>query len=174
MAVTLVATVGGATANTYATLADAATFAEELWPTPVSWLAAGDQDTRARCLVEATRILDTLTPPGELAATTQALRWPREGVSKQGGSGELYLSTEIPADVIRAQILLAMWLLDQTTDPALAADAGLSSISFGGTLSMSFEPGATGKSPLERFLYQRIFPVLGPLVYMPQPRIVRG
>jgi hypothetical protein len=39
---------------------------------------------------------------------------------------------------------------------------------------MSFEPGATGKSPLERFLYQRIFPVLGPLVYMPQPRIVRG
>ncbi len=173
MALALVSTVGSASANTFAALADADTLADELWPVPVTWLAA-DENARARCLVQAARVMETLGYPGSPAATTQALAWPRAGVYKSNGSGEFFLLTEIPPQVIRAQSLLAIWLLDQAKDPALASDAGLSSISFGGELSMSFEAGATGKTPLERFLYQRIFPELGELAYVPQPRIVRG
>lgn len=173
MALVLVSTVGSASANTWAVLLDADTLADELWPVPSAWLAAVD-DARARCLVKATRIMETLAYPGAPADSTQALSWPRAGVYKPNGAGAVFLLTEIPPQVIRAQSLLAIWLLDQTKDPGLASDAGLSSISFGGELSMSFESGATGKTPLERFLWQRVFPELGELAYVPQPRMVRG
>ena len=79
MALFLVTTAGSATANTYASLADAEAYALTL-PVANDWSIATDPQKNA-ALVQATRMMDTLgwqgcmTTPG-----VQALRWPRAGV----------------------------------------------------------------------------------------------
>lgn len=120
MAVTIVATVGGETSNSYVTLAEANAFFEgETLST--AWDAAAD-DEKNRALVTATRRIDqedfrgipvnSLT--GKASTDTQALQWPR---AKAG-----YLKTVIPEPIKRATMLLAYVLVSDTD---LLQDSGL-------------------------------------------------
>jgi hypothetical protein len=73
------ATPGGATANSYVTLAEAeAYFATRLGAEP--WTMA-DAATRESALRMATRALERLRWPGARQSTAQALSWPRTGVA---------------------------------------------------------------------------------------------
>ncbi len=71
------AEVGGATANSFVTLAEAeAYFAER--PDASPW-AAADGMTKERALLMAARMLERLRWHGARATATQALGWPRAG-----------------------------------------------------------------------------------------------
>lgn len=73
---TLTATAGSASANSYCTLAEAETYFGNSYGRAV-WTSASDANKNI-VLIEATRLLDTLVKwQGYLATATQALRWPR-------------------------------------------------------------------------------------------------
>lgn len=77
---TLIATAGSSTANSYCTLAEANTYAETI-PNEAIWSAA-DDDAKIAALITATRALDDQYEwVGYKVTTTQALRWPRSGVT---------------------------------------------------------------------------------------------
>jgi len=174
MPITLVTTPGSASANSYADRTQAAAIADELLPVPLVWLRA-EADVQNRALVTATRDLDELHFVGDRVDAVQALEWPRSGAMKPS-LGTYYLTTEVPAPLTRACALLAIWRVGQgqTVDPAVTDAAGLSSISFGSELAMTFEQGATSQTPLGDFLNREIRPVLKGLTYAAQPRLVRG
>ena len=76
MAVVIDATVGGASANSFVTLAEAQTYCdatlnESLWESATT-------DSKNRALVAATRWLNLLSWVGSNVTTTQALNWPRQ------------------------------------------------------------------------------------------------
>lgn len=79
MALTLVATAGGATANSYATAAEGDAYHEaHLYAS--DWTGASTA-TKEAALVMATRVLDSLYEwEGWAATDTQALLWPRNAV----------------------------------------------------------------------------------------------
>jgi len=76
MPVTIVATVGSASANSYLTLAEGNEISNNCLGT-FPWQTATD-DNKARALINATRYLDELRFIGTKASTTQALMWPRD------------------------------------------------------------------------------------------------
>lgn len=131
---TLVTTVGGASSNSYVTLAQFNTYCEQRLN--VDAFDEAQADDKIRALLMATRRLDRENWQGARAASTQALAWPRAGVIKPDGStvggsidslgagalfgyrggygiyatgyGEQYSSTEIPQPVKDAQCELAL------------------------------------------------------------------
>jgi len=167
----LIATPGASNANSYATEAESLALVDSLWPRRPAWEAASADD-RNRTLAAATVQLDRLTFVGQAATTTQALEWPRFGtdVAFYG-----YDAVTIPIPVKTAQIHLGLWLLEQPGDPVSGAAAvGLTSISFGSELSMSFGGLDAGTSPFLAFISASVLPVLNGLVRIAQPRMVRG
>ena len=116
MAITLIATAGSATANTYSTLAEAETYFEgRLYTT--NWDADTDPD-KNKALVWATRLLDQLMEwDGSYMTSTQALRWPRGGVTTPDG---VWLNSDVIPDFLQqATAEFAACLLDEnrTSDP---------------------------------------------------------
>lgn len=176
MALALVSTIGGATANTYNSLAELEVEAGLLLPPSLAWENA-QEEVRIAAAIGATRVLDQLRWVGERAGGTQALEHPRSGLPKPGGWAD-YLPTEIAVAVKRAHARLTFFLVEEAEagrNPfAGAEDAGLASISFGSELAMTFEPGTTSVAPLERFLRQVIRPMLRGLILADQARAVRG
>ncbi len=173
MALTLVATVGASNANSYATVAEALTEAEGRHPPPTAFMDE-DPAVQAACLVTATQLLDQLAWVGSRVDTVQALAWPRSGARIPDGWGT-FATTVLPPALVRAACLLAFWLASQAAeDEDLALAAGLSSISLGGEVSLTFEPGATSVTPVQRVMQQEILPGLRGLVYATQSRLVRG
>lgn len=84
MAVTIVATAGGATANSYCTLAQANTYHEERLHID-DWTNASTSKKNS-ALVWATRILDeVMNWYGYKNSSVQALRWPRSSIYDQDG-----------------------------------------------------------------------------------------
>jgi hypothetical protein len=81
MAITIVATVGSATANSYATLAEANSFVEGLTQSDdvVAWGTSTD-DEKNRALFSSTRRIDREKFLGAKVSDTQARQWPRSGV----------------------------------------------------------------------------------------------
>lgn len=111
MPLTLVATVGSATANTYLTIAEGNDFADQMLGT-LKWASSGE-DLKAKALVMATRYLDELEYIGDRVTTTQALAWPRT----EAACGDWSFSTTvIPKPVQQATFDVAELLL---TDPTL-------------------------------------------------------
>lgn len=110
MAATIDATTGGATANSYLTIAAADTIADTLLGTLAWSSATTDQKTRA--LITATRGLDTLNWIGSRTSTTQALDWPRTDASCDGLD---YADNAIPAPIQNATFDLANALLSDST-----------------------------------------------------------
>jgi len=181
VAITLVTAVGSASANSYATLAEAIVVAGEVFPKPDAWLASGNDD-KGRAMLQACRDLDQERFPGDRADTTQALAWPRAGVRKLGGTGwtyglpayaTMYLPTEIPALILRAQILRAIQLVEQAANGGPDDLAGVAAFGLGGEVSMTLDTAVTAQTERDRYFATVIRPLLGHLVYTPQLRMVR-
>lgn len=108
MPVVIDATVGGAAANSYITLAEAENYAQtEL---DISAWTGATTDRKNRSLVSATRYIDFLQFIGERASTTQALDWPRSDVET---SERTYPSNAIPSEIKRATFDVALALLQE-------------------------------------------------------------
>ncbi|MFZ9960583.1 MAG: DnaT-like ssDNA-binding protein [Candidatus Limnocylindrus sp.] len=115
MAVSVVATVGSANANSYITVATGDAIANTMVGT-LSWNSASN-DNKGRALITATNGLETLGWIGARATETQALAWPRSGVAC---SDKAYDDDEIPREIELATFDLANALLD---NPALLRSA---------------------------------------------------
>ncbi len=82
MAAVIDATLGGASANSYVTLADADAYFETT-PDSGTWTDKTN-DQKNRALISATRWIDALSFYGARCSTTQALKWPREDYTVDG------------------------------------------------------------------------------------------
>lgn len=82
MAAVIDATLGGASANSYVTLADADAYFETT-PDSGTWTDKTN-DQKNRALISATRWIDALSFYGARCGTTQALKWPREDYTVDG------------------------------------------------------------------------------------------
>jgi hypothetical protein len=76
------ATLGGASANSYVTLADADAYFETT-PDATNW-DDKTNDQKNRALISATRWIDALSFYGKRCSETQALKWPREDYKVDG------------------------------------------------------------------------------------------
>lgn len=122
MAVTIVATAGSASANSFATLAEAETYMEARL-NGATWTAASD-DNKNRALVEATRELSNLTYQGYRTTDTQALAWPRQWVvNEDDPNQDYYDSTVVPQRVKDAAMELAFQFIKAGTTDVAALDA---------------------------------------------------
>ena len=82
MAATIDATLQGASANSYVTLAEADAYFETV-PESTTWNDKTD-DQKTRALISATRWIDALSFYGDRCTETQALKWPREDYKVDG------------------------------------------------------------------------------------------
>lgn len=116
MAVTLTCTPGGASDNSYVTLAEAeAYFANRLnssvngdWTNDSTGTARSD-DAKKAALITATLRIDEETFLGLKASSTQALKWPRVNVCDEDGIE--FSSSAIPSRVKQATYICALELL---------------------------------------------------------------
>ena len=116
MAVTLDATLGGATSNSYIDMTTAVALAANI-PGGSDWTLLTEEE-RNLSLIVATRWLETLTYAGNRCAATQRLKWPRSGASCDGVTSEC---TAIPYRIQEAEVTLA---IKYTTDPGLFPGEG--------------------------------------------------
>jgi hypothetical protein len=143
MALTVVATPGSATANSYLTNAEADTYFEgHLYATDWTGASAATQD---QALVMATRTIDALYEWAEWpASTTQALQWPRSGMMDH-----LFLSiiadTVIPQRLKDATAELAKALIAaNVTAESQVEVQGLTSLSVG-AIALTFKDSVVAK-----------------------------
>jgi hypothetical protein len=125
VAVVITATVGSASANSFVTLAEAATYMEgrlnsDSWDDAVT-------DSQNRALVEATREISSQNGwVGNRVDDTQALSWPREWAPDPDSSvGWYYENTEVPQRVKDATMELAFQFLVAGTTDIAALDSTL-------------------------------------------------
>lgn len=118
---TLDPTVGGADSNSYATTSEADTYFTERMRSS-AW-SDEDTDDKERALISASRRIDEEDFMGSPAAETQALKWPREGVTLDH---VVISSSVIPEIIKRATYELALQVLigDDDSEDFLA-DSGL-------------------------------------------------
>jgi len=124
MAIALVATIGGSTANTYLTLADAQDIVDGLvLDADVTAWSTATTDAKNRALYTAAQRLDRERFLGARATDTQSMQWPRTGVRKPDTyintyavgfpfriTTDYYTDTEIPDQIKKAQVMLAVYL----------------------------------------------------------------
>ena len=116
MAVTLDATLSGATSNSYVDMTTALAIAQNI-PGGGDWAALGEEE-RNLSLIVATRWLETLTYGGDRCKATQRLKWPRSGISCDGIVSDC---AGIPYRIQEAEVTLA---IKYTTDPGLFPGSG--------------------------------------------------
>jgi hypothetical protein len=161
MAVTIDATAGGADANSYITLSDAQDiidgFVEDADVT--AWGSATD-DQKNRALYTATQRLDRERFLGARATDTQALQWPRTGVRKPDTyvntystgfpfriSEDYFTDEEIPDQVKRAQVVLAVYLNNNKDGIGLSGLEDYKRVKLG---NIEVEPDKTGAVGADR------------------------
>jgi hypothetical protein len=158
MAVTIDATVGGANANSYVTLTDANTLVEAMISSAdVQKWTTGNTDSRHRALAAATQRLDRERFLGARTNDTQALQWPREGVRKPDTyvrsfttgfpfrlTEDYYTNTEIPDQVKRAQVELAVYLHNNVEGISLSGLEDFKSVKVGSIEVTPDKSGAVG------------------------------
>ena len=158
MAVTIDATAGGANANSYITLTEANTFVEAMISsTDVSKWTTGTDDTRNRALAAAAQRLDRERFLGARATDTQSMQWPRTGVRKPDTyvntyatgfpfriSEDYFTDTEIPDQIKRAQIELAVYLHNNTDGISLGGLEDFKSVQVGSINVTPDKSGAIG------------------------------
>ena len=170
MAVAIDATVGGANANSYLTLADAQAMIDGMVQNAdVTAWASATTDAKNRALVTATQRLDRERFLGARTDDTQALQWPRSGVRKP----DTYINTyavgfpfritedyfdddEIPDQVKRSQVELAVYLNNNVDGIGLSGLEDYKSVTIGPISVTTNNYGAVGvdKIPpmVERYL----------------------
>lgn len=128
MAVVIVANPGAADANSYLTLAAAQLIVDGfVQDADVQHWNTGNTDSRNRALFTATQRLDRERYLGARATDTQALQWPRTGVRKPDTyintyavgfpfriTTDYFTDTEIPTQIQYAQVVLAVFLHNNT------------------------------------------------------------
>lgn len=117
MTVTVIATVGGTTSNSFLTVADADAIANNTLN--VSTWTGATTDDKGRALIMATTDLQGLDWVGTRATTTQALVWPRTDATINGRE---IADNEIPREVKQATFDLALSILQD--DGAAAGGDG--------------------------------------------------
>jgi len=161
MAVTITATAGSASANSYLTLAEAQAIVDGMVEDgdSTAWGNASD-DQKNRALYTATQRLDRERFLGARTTDTQALQWPRTGVRKPDTyvnnyatgfpfriSDDYFTDTEIPDQIKRAQVVLAIYLNSNKDGIGLSGLEDYKSISIG---SLSVTPDKTGAVGADR------------------------
>lgn len=136
---------GGASANSYQTLAAAElvieTFVQDA--DVVAW-ASATTDQKNRALCAATQRIDRERFLGARATDTQALQWPRDGVRKPDTyintyaigfpfriTTDYFTSTEIPDQVLKAQCVLAVYLNNNKDGLSLSGIEDYKSVTIG-------------------------------------------
>ena len=161
MAVTIDATAGGADANSYMTLSEADTFVEAMISSSdVSKWTTGNDDSRNRALTAAAQRLDRERFLGARATDTQALQWPRTGVRKPDTyvntyatgfpfriSDDYFTDTEIPDQVKRAQIEMAVYLKNNVDGISLSGLEDFKNVKIG---DLDVTPDKTGAVGADR------------------------
>ena len=94
----------GASGNSYATVATANTYLDDSIRAGLSWKAV-DNDTKARALITATRLLDKQCFIGSKTETSQTLEWPRTGATDADGNA--VADDTVPTGIINGCIELA-------------------------------------------------------------------
>ena len=115
------ATVGGASANSYVTLAAADTYFETT-PDSGTWIDK-TTDQKNRALISATRWIDALSFYGDRCTDTQALKWPRDNYTVDGVD---LACTLIPDGIKTATYELARAFANDTT--AITGTSGTTGI----------------------------------------------
>jgi len=143
------ATPGGVQSNAYCTVAQATAFLDERLHTQPWYAQPTDvtlQSQREAALITATRLLDEqIRWAGTPSTSTQALGWPRSGLTVLGGQA-------IPPDVVpvtiqRATAYYALHLLRDTSEAATTSTTVGSGVvkrrTLGETTVEYFQPGTT-------------------------------
>jgi len=160
MAITIDATVGGANANSYLTLAAAELIIEGFVQDDdvVAW-ASATTDQKNRALYSATQRLDRERFLGARATDTQALQWPRTGVRKPDTyintyaigfpfriTTDYFTDTEIPDQIKKAQCVLAVYLNNNKDGMGLSGIEDYKSVQIGSLRveNAGASAGATG------------------------------
>lgn len=122
MALTIVATVGSASANSFVTLVEAAAYMEGRLNSD-AWDNAG-ADEQNRALAEATREIDQFEFVGRRSDTTQVLAWPRQWAPNPDDPNYDYYAVDaIPQRVKNATMELAFQFLKAGTTDVAAQEA---------------------------------------------------
>ena len=147
MPVTIVATAGNASANSFVTLSEADTFMLSRLNAS-TWETDASTDDQNRALVEATRQISRLRFDGNRADTTQILSWPRQWVIDPDNPNHDYFSSSVvPQRIKDATMELAFqYIKAGTTDvAALDADHNVSSKQVDVLRTAFVEPWARAK-----------------------------
>ena len=161
MAVSIDATAGGASANSYMTLAQADAYVEAMISSAdVTKWGTGNDDSRNRALTAAAQRLDRERFLGARATDTQALQWPRTGVRKPDTyvntyatgfpfriSEDYFTDEEIPDQIKRAQIELAVYLHNNVEGISLGGLEDFKNVKIG---SLDVTPDKTGAIGADR------------------------
>ena len=170
MAISITATAGSASANSYLTLADAQAIVDGLVEDDdVAAWASATTDQKNRALYTATQRIDRERFLGAKAADTQALQWPRTGVRKPDTftstyttgfpyrvTTDYYTDTEIPDQVKRAEVILAVYLNNNKDGLGLAGLEDYKRVGVGGVAVEPDKYGAVGADRVPP-LFERYF-----------------
>jgi len=156
---TLVATVGGATANAYCTVAEGNTYHDaHLYAS--DWTDA-DTDTKTIALIMATRLLDAQfawTGSVTDTVTPQALRWPRIGMYNRDDT--VFDSDVLPQALKDATAEYARTLIaENLTADSDVAKQGLSAFT-AGSISLTFK-GSVAARPIPDAVFALLVPSWG-------------
>tara|TARA_Y100001963_G_scaffold42216_1_gene59144 strand:+ start:147 stop:713 length:567 start_codon:yes stop_codon:yes gene_type:complete len=172
MAISIVATVGSASANSYITLSDANAIVEGLTPDDdvKAWEAGSTSDDyRNRALYTACQRIDRERFLGARTDDTQALQWPRTGVRKPDTyintyavgfpfriTTDYFTDTEIPDQIKKAQVVLAVYLQNNPTGIGLSGLEDFKQVNIG---SMNVTPNFYGSVGADRVppMFERYF-----------------
>ncbi len=146
MALTLVATAGSASANSYTTVVEGNAYHEfHLYAS--TWNAATDE-RKAQALVWATSMLDTYFEWfGCVATQVQALGFPRIGAYDK--QGRLLSALTIPVDLVRATAELARKMLsaDRTEDEKASSGGDIKDLKVG-PIEIEYVEGTSSDLPI--------------------------
>ena len=163
MAISIDATVGGASANSYLTLSDANDIIDGLVEDDdvTAWASATD-DQKNRALYTAAQRIDRERFLGARATDTQSLQWPRTGVRKPDTyintyavgfpfriTTDYFTDTEIPDQIKKAQAILAVYLNNNKDGLGLSGLEDYKSVSIG-SLSVTTAGASSTASGADR------------------------
>jgi hypothetical protein len=170
MAITINATVGNASANSYVTLSEANAIVEGLiLDDDVSAWDGSNTDNKNRALYTATIRIDRERFIGARVTNTQALQWPRQGVRKPDTyintysvgfpfriSTDYFAEDEIPEQVKKAQVILAVYLNNNRDGLGLSGLEDYKKVKLG---NLDVEPNFYGAVGADRVppLFERYF-----------------
>jgi len=170
MAITIVATAGAASANSYLTLSDTQDLIDGLVEDDdVAAWASATTDQKNRALYSATQRIDRERFLGARATDTQALQWPRTGVRKPDTyintyatgfpfriTTDYFTDTEIPDQIKKALAVLSVYLNNNKDGLGLSGLEDYKNIKVG---SLDATPNSYGAVGADRVppMFERYF-----------------